>query len=138
MGASNLYKTVSDTKLLLQDNWTVNNIPQVSFAWDERTTGFMDDRKDVLILTPANENAQYFGMHGDDFLHSVFVSIDIHTFKGLEYHENVVNEVFRILKANIRRTGFVDLLITSSSSSNDMFRNIFRHNVIVQYRKLNP
>ena len=102
MGASNLYATVSDTKSLLADNWTIGNLPDVSFMWDERSTGFMDDRRDFILLTPTNEDAQYFSLHGEDFLHYINVKIDVHTFQNLEYHENVVNEVFRIVKANIR------------------------------------
>jgi hypothetical protein len=138
MGASNLYATVSDTKSLLADNWTIGNLPDVSFMWDERSTGFMDDRRDFILLTPTNEDAQYFSLHGEDFLHYINVKIDVHTFQNLEYHENVVNEVFRIVKANIRRTNYVDLVIASSYHENDMFRNIFRHTIIVRYRKLNP
>ena len=138
MGNSNLYSTVSDTKSLLIDNWTNTTLPDVTFVWEERTTGFMDDRRDFILLTPTNEEPQYFGLHGDDFLHHISVKIEVHSFQNLEHHEKLVNEIFRIIKANIRRTNFVDLLITSSYHDNDMFRNIFRHTILVKYRKLNP
>lgn len=138
MGSSNLYATVTDTKNLLLDNWSLSTTPDITFMWEEKSTGFMDDRKDFVLLTPTNEEPQYFGLHGDDFLHYINVRIDVHSFQNLEHHENLVNEIFRIVKDNIRRTSFVDLLITSSYHDNDMYRNIYRHTIIVRYRKLNP
>ena len=138
MGNSNMYATVTDTKSLLNDNWSISSQPDITFQWEEKSTGFMDDRRDFILLSPTNEDTEYFGMYGSDFLHHIFVKIDIHTFQNLEHHENVVNEVFSIIKANIRRTNFVDLLIVQSTHDNDMYRNIFRHSIVVKYRKLNP
>jgi len=138
MGNSNLYATVSDAKSLLEDNWSAGTNPDITFVWEERSTGFMDDRRDFILLTPTNEDPQYFGLHGDDFLHHINVKIDVHTFQNLEHHEDVVNEIFRIIKDNVRRTNFVDLIISSSYHDNDMFRNIYRHTIIIRYRKLNP
>lgn len=138
MGSSNMYATVTDTKSLLNDNWSISSQPDITFQWEEKSTGFMDDRRDFILLSPTNEDTEYFGMYGSDFLHHIFVKIDIHTFQNLEHHENVVNEVFSIIKANIRRTNFVDLLIVQSTHDNDMYRNIFRHSIVVKYRKLNP
>jgi hypothetical protein len=138
MGNSNLYATVSDTKSLLTDNWSNTTLPDVSFMWEERATGFMDDRRDFILLTPTNEDSQYFGLYGKDFLHLINVKIEVHSFQNLEHHENIVNEIFRIVKENIRRTNYVDLVITSSYHENDMYRNIYRHTIIVRYRKLNP
>jgi hypothetical protein len=138
MGSSNLYATVSDTKSLLEDNWTIGGNPDITFVWEERATGFMDDRRDFILLTPTSEEPQYFSLHGDDFLHYINVKIEVHSFQNLEHHENIVNEIFKIVKNNIRRDNFVDLMITSSYHDNDMFRNIYRHTIIVRYRKLNP
>ena len=138
MGNSNLYATATDAKNLILDNWSLSSTPNVVFLWEERATGFMDDRRDTILLTPTHEEPQYFGLFGQDFLHHINIKIDIHSFQNLEHHENLVNELFRIIKANIRRTNFVDLLATSSYHENDMFRNIYRHTIIVKYRKLNP
>ena len=138
MGNSNLYATATDTKNLILDNWSLSSTPNVVFLWEERATGFMDDRKDFILLTPTNEEPQYFGLHGDDFLHYINVRIEVQSFQNLEHHENLVNEVFRIAKANVRRTNYVDLLVVSSYHDNDTFRNIYRHTIILRYRKLNP
>ncbi len=138
MGASNLYATVTDTKNLLLDNWSLSTTPDITFMWEERSTGFMDDRRDFILLTPTNEDPQYFGLYGQDFLHYISVKIEVHSYQNLEHHENLVNEIFKIIKANIRRTNFVDLMATSSYHDNDMFRNMYRHTIIIRYRKLNP
>lgn len=138
MGNSNLYASANTAKNLIIDNWTLSSQPDITFVWEERTTGFMDDRRDFILLTPTNEDPQYFGLYGSDFLHHITVKIEIHSFQNLQHHENIVNEVFRIVKANIRGTDYVDLLLTQSAHNNDLYRNIYRHTVIMKYRKLNP
>jgi len=138
MGNSNLYESVDTAKNLIIDNWSLSSQPDITFVWEEKTTGFMDDRRDFILLTPTNEDPQYFGLYGSDFLHSISIKIDVHSFQNLQHHENLVNEVFRIVKANIRGTNYVDLLLTQSYHNNDLYRNIYRHTVIMKYRKLNP
>jgi|TARA_R110002074_G_scaffold79586_2_gene179312 hypothetical protein len=138
MGNSNLYASANTAKNLIVDNWTLSSQPDITFVWEERTTGFMDDRRDFILLTPTNEDPQYFGLYGSDFLHHITIKIEIHSFQNLQHHENIVNEVFRIVKANIRGTDYVDLLLTQSAHNNDLYRNIYRHTVIMKYRKLNP
>ena len=51
---------------------------------------------------------------------------------------NLVKEVTKIIKDNIRRTNFVDLMITGSLSQSDTYRNISKHVLQAKYRKLNP
>ena len=138
MGNSNLYASANTAKNLIVDNWTLSSQPDITFVWEERTTGFMDDRRDFILLTPTNEDPQYFGLYGSDFLHHITIKIEIHSFQNLQHHENIVNEVFRIVKANIRGTDYVDLLLTQSAHNNDLYRNIYRHTVVMKYRKLNP
>lgn len=138
MGNSNMYQSAETTKNLLIDNWSLSPIPQISFVWEEKTTGFMDDRRDFVLITPTNEEPMYFGLHGEDFLHTIYVRIQLHTFQNLQHHENLVNEVFRIVKLNIRSNDYVDLLLTASSHENDLYRNIYRHTLVIKYRKLNP
>jgi len=138
MGNSNLYASVNTAKNLIIDNWSLSSQPDITFVWEEKTTGFMDDRRDFILLTPTNEDPQYFGLYGSDFLHHISIKIEVHSFQNLQHHENIVNEVFRIVKANIRGTDYVDLLLTQSSHNNDLYRNIYRHTIVMKYRKLNP
>jgi hypothetical protein len=138
MAGSIIYDTATDLKSLLSDNWSAGRNPDITFVWEERSTGFMDDRRDFILVSPTTENTNYFGLYGQDFLHEVFVNMEIHTFQNIDHNQTIVNEVFRIIKANIRRTNYIDLVLISSSNNNDMFRNIYRHNITVRYRKLNP
>ena len=48
------------------------------------------------------------------------------------------DQILRIIKTNIRRTGFIDLMVTSTISQNDQLRNMFKHVINVRYRKDNP
>ena len=61
-------------------------------------------------------------------------SIDI----DQEKIDNVNKEILRIIKENIRRTGFIDLMVRSTISQNDQLRNMFKHVINVRYRKDNP
>ncbi len=138
MGNSTMYTTAEDLKNIIIDNWTVSSQPQISFKWEERTTGFMDDRKDMILITPTSENPQYFSLYGQDFLHEIYCTIDVTTFQNIDHNQNIVNELFRIIKASIRGTNYVDLMLMSSSHNNDLYRNIYRHTIVMKYRKLNP
>ena len=132
------YDAVTIIQDLITNKWKDIRPPRISAIWDKRSVGFMDDRRDFILISPENEDPQYFGLYGQDFLHQISVRIEIHSFQNLEHHENLVNEIFRIVKENIRRTDFIDLLLDSSSHENDMYRNIYRHVINVRYRKLNP
>ena len=138
MGNSTMYTTGDELKSLINDSWTLSSQPQVSFKWEEKTTGFMDDRRDMILITPTTENPQYFSLYGQDFFHEIYLTIEIHTFQNIDHNQDIVNEVFRIIKSNIRGTDYVDLMLQSSSQNNDLYRNIFNHTITVRYRKLNP
>ena len=138
MGNSNMYQSAETAKNLIVDNWTLSSQPDITFVWDEKSTGFMDDRRDFILISPTNEDPQYFGLYGQDFLHIIFVKIEIHSFQNLQHHENLTDEVFRIIKANIRGDNYVDLMLTQSNHENDLYRNIYRHTIVMKYRKINP
>jgi hypothetical protein len=138
MGNSNMYQSADDAKNLIIDNWSLSSQPDITFLWEEKSTGFMDDRRDFILITPTNEDPQYFGLYGQDFLHTIYVKIEIHSFQNLQHHEDLTDEVFRIVKANIRGTTYVDLMLMQSNHENDLYRNIYRHTIVMKYRKLNP
>lgn len=139
MAGSNIYNASTVIKNLINDNWSLSKKPQVDFAWEEKTVGFLDDREDSIILNAVNENTQYFGLYGQDFYHTISLKMDIYTYQNFEYHENFVNELFRIFKENIKSTSdYVTLLITGSYHENDLYRNIFRHTLTLDMTKLNP
>ena len=135
---STMYDTATDLKNLIADNWTLSTKPDITFVWEEKATGFMDDRRDFIIINPTNENPQYFSLYGQDFFHEIYLNIDIHTFQNMDHNQNIVNEVFSIIKTNIRGTNYVDLMLINSTHNNDLYRNIYRHNITVRFRKINP
>ena len=135
---STMYDTATDLKNLIADNWTLSTKPDITFVWEEKATGFMDDRRDFVLINPTNENPQYFSLYGQDFFHEIYLNIDIHTFQNMDHNQNIVNEVFSIIKTNIRGTNYVDLMLINSSHNNDLYRNIYRHNITVRFRKINP
>ena len=135
---STMYDTATDLKNLIADNWTLSTKPDITFVWEEKATGFMDDRRDFITINPTNENPQYFSLYGQDFFHEIYLNIDIHTFQNMDHNQNIVNEVFSIIKTNIRGTNYVDLMLINSSHNNDLYRNIYRHNITVRFRKINP
>jgi len=133
-----MYDTATDLKNLISDNWTLSTKPDITFVWEEKATGFMDDRRDFIIINPTNENPQYFSLYGQDFFHEIYLNVDIHTFQNMDHNQNIVNEVFSIIKTNMRGTNYVDLMLINSSHNNDLYRNIYRHNITVRFRKINP
>ena len=135
---STMYDTATDLKNLISDNWTLSTKPDITFVWEEKATGFMDDRRDFIIINPTNENPQYFSLYGQDFFHEIYLNVDIHTFQNMDHNQNIVNEVFSIIKTNMRGTNYVDLMLINSSHNNDLYRNIYRHNITVRFRKINP
>jgi len=94
--------------------------------------------QDTILLTPKRENVEYFGLYGSDFLHHVDIQIECWTYMSQDRLNNLVKEVTKIVKDNIRRTNFVDLMITGSLSQSDGYRNIWKHAIQVKYRKVNP
>ncbi|MBC8430007.1 MAG: hypothetical protein H8D92_01280 [Pelagibacteraceae bacterium] len=138
MAKSTIYTSADELKQLLIDNWSLSLQPEVLFMWEEKATGFMDDRRDFILIKPTTESPQYFGLYGQDFLHEIVITMEIRTFQNLEHNENVVNEVFSIIKNNIRGSTYVDLVLMSSYQDNDLYRNTYKHSITVRYRKLNP
>ena len=110
----------------------------ITKSYEQKAVGFVDSRRDNILIYPRKENVQYWGLYGTDHLSEVDVAIEVRTYQNQDHHNNVASEVDRIIKANIRRDGFVDLRILTSLSENDTYRNMFKHTISARYRKLNP
>ena len=137
-----MYDALEDMRTLLKDEWGTTSIvgdtPEVKVIWERKVVGFADYTRDTILLTPKREKIEYFGLHGSDFLHHVNIQIDIWTYMNQTRLDNMVKEITKIIKDNIRRTDFVDLMITGSVSASDTYRNIWKHVLTAKYRKLNP
>ena len=136
--SSAIYTALNDMVNMLKDNWTDGQIPNIKAIWEEKSAGFIDDRRDMILVYPKNESIEYFGLYGSDFLHVVDIAIEARSYMDQEKIDNVNKEILRIIKTNIRRTGFIDLLVVSTISQNDQLRNMFKHVVNARYRIDNP
>ena len=136
--SSAIYTALNDMVSMLKDNWTDGQVPNIKAIWEEKSAGFIDDRRDMILVYPKNEAIDYFGLYGSDFLHVVDIAIEARSYMDQEKIDNVNKEILRIIKTNIRRTGFIDLLVVSTISQNDQLRNMFKHVVNARYRIDNP
>jgi len=133
------YDAMEDCITMLKDGWTAGTqLPDVKALWKEKSAGFIDDRRDMILVYPRRERIEYFGLYGSDFLHHVDIQIECWTYMSQNRLNNLVKEVTKIIKDNIRRTNFVDLMITGSLSQSDTYRNIWKHVLQAKYRKINP
>ncbi len=142
MGSA-LYTALDDLKTVIEDKWNTGSTdagypPRVVKIWEEKTVGYGDSRNPVILLKPEDEDIKYFNLYGTNHLHEVTIELDIRTYLNIENHEDVVNEIQRIVKDQIRRSDFVDLRLVGSESLSHLYRNMYRHILSVAYRKIDP
>ena len=130
------YDAMEDCITMLKDGWTAGTqLPDIKALWKEKSAGFIDDRRDMSLVYPRRERIEYFGLYGSDFLHTLLLVVDIRSYGEQNKLNQTVTEILRILKANVRRTGFVDVIVKNSTSQSDNLRNMFKHQITVQYRQ---
>lgn len=133
------YDMLDKIKSLIDENWASPPAPEVSAVWRKRATGLIDDRRDQIIITPKIENITYFGLYGVDHLHEITLDLDIRTYQDITRHSDIVKEVLRIIKDNIRGySEYVDLRVLNSVSRNERMRNMFNHIITIDFRVINP
>ena len=137
-----MYDALEDMQSLLKDKWGITDnsgdVPNIDVVWERKVVGLADYTRDTILLTPKREKIDYFGLYGSDFLHHVDIQIDLWSYMNQDRLNNLVKETAKIVKDNIRRANFVDLLLTGSISASDTYRNIWKHVLTVRYRKVNP
>jgi|TARA_R110002074_G_scaffold19450_4_gene61902 hypothetical protein len=132
------YDAVDEIKSLLKTKWSSIRPPMVSAIWDKRTVGFMDDRKDQLIIYPKNEVINYFGLGGSNFWHEQILELEIRTYRDIKRHNEVVKKVVNVIKDNITGTNYTDLRVIGSYSKNYRFRNMYAYVLTLSFRKSDP
>ena len=137
------YTVIDDVISMLKTKWNTSScgqIPRIERIWDEKTIGFgdMSIKKGIILIEPMNESIQNFSLGGTNHLHGVDLTLDIRSYQSLDRHSELVSEVARIIKDQIRRTGSVDLRITGTEPLSRLYRNMFRHMIRIQYRKIDP
>ena len=137
-----MYDALNDMLALLKGDWgttaKAGTFPEIKIIWDRKVVGLANYTQDTILLTQKKENIQYFGLYGSDFLHHVDIQIECWTYMNQDRLDDLVKEVTKIIKNNIRRTDFVDLMITGSISASDTYRNIWKHVLTAKYRKVYP
>ena len=137
------YDVLDDIISMLKNKWNTSSggqIPRIERVWDEKTIGFgdMGIKKGIIIIEPMNESVRYFSLGGTNHLHGIDVTLDVRSYQSLERHVELVKEVARIIKDQITRTGAVDIRIMGTEPLSRLYRNMFRHMIRVQYRKIDP
>jgi len=137
------YDVIDDAISMLKTKWNTSTggpIPRIERIWDEKIIGFGDAevKKGIILIEPTNEAIQYFSLGGTDHLHNVDLTLDIRSYQNIDRHDELVKEVVRIIKDQIRRTGSVDLRIVGTEPLSRLYRNMFRHMVRITYRRINP
>jgi len=132
------YDAVDEIKSLLKTKWSSIRPPMISAIWDKRTVGFMDDRKDQLIIYPKNEVINYFGLGGSNFWHEQILELEIRTYRDIKRHNEVVKKVVNVIKDNITGTNYTDLRVIGSYSKNYRFRNMYAYVLTLSFRKSDP
>ena len=132
------YDAVTIIQDLITNKWKDISPPRISAIWDKRSVGFMDDRRDELVIYPKNEVINYFGIGGQAFWHDQLLELEIRTYRDIKRHNEVVKKVVDIIKENITGTGYADLRVVSSFSKNYLYRNMYSYILTLSIRKADP
>ena len=137
------YSSIDDMIDLIKTKWntsTGGSLPRIERIWDEKTIGFgdMELKKGIILVEPMDEGIDYFSLYGANHLHSVDLTLDVRSYQNIDRHSELVSELSRIIKDQIRRTTFVDLRIMGTVPLSRLYRNMFRHMIRIRYRKLDP
>ena len=132
------YDAVTIIQDLITNKWKDIRPPRISAIWDKRSVGFMDDRRDELVIYPKNEVINYFGIGGQAFWHDQLLELEIRTYRDIKRHNEVVKKVVDIIKENITGTGYADLRVVSSFSKNYLYRNMYSYILTLSIRKAAP
>ena len=132
------YDAVTIIQDLITNKWKDIRPPRISAIWDKRSVGFMDDRRDELVIYPKNEVINYFGIGGQAFWHDQLLELEIRTYRDIKRHNEVVKKVVDIIKENITGTGYADLRVVSSFSKNYLYRNMYTYILTLSIRKADP
>ena len=141
--AIGIYDAIDDVIDMIKTKWntsTSGSIPRISRIWDEKVIGFgdMEIQSGYILIEAMDEDVKYFSLYGADHMHTITLTLDVRSYQNLDRHEVIMKELARVIKDQIRRTGFVDLRIVGTVPLSRLYRNMFRHMIRITYRKMNP
>ncbi len=85
-----LYDSLDDIIEVINDNWSLGYMPIITKSYDQKAVGFVDARRDIILIYPKKESIQYWGLYGTDHLSEVDINVEIRTFQNHDYHNNIV------------------------------------------------
>ena len=125
------YDSLNDMQTLLKGSWgttdSSGDLPEIKIIWDKKVVGFADYTRDTVLLTPKRENIEYFGLYGLSHMHHVDIEIQLWTYMNQDRLDNIVKEVTKIIKDNIRRTNFVEYMETRPNSEVQEARSFLKN-----------
>lgn len=131
------FTAVDDVKSLITKNWTKGNTPRVIEEWKEDLRRIDFSNREYIIVSYDAEQISPFGIHADDWRHDIPISIDIRTgSKIIGRHIEIVKEVGRIMKKNVRQSGYAITRLATSKNLNDEQRRVFRNIIDVDLLKI--
>ena len=141
--AIGIYDAIDDVIDMIKAKWntsTSGSIPRISRIWDEKAIGFGDIeiQNGYVLIEAMDEDVKYFSLYGADHMHTITLTLDVRSYQNLDRHEVIMKELARVIKDQVRRTGFVDLRIIGTVPLSRLYRNMFRHMIRITYRKMNP
>lgn len=134
------YDSLDEVIALIKEKWSNLKPPTLTRIWDKRSTGFIDDRADQVLLSPKGEDIEYFGLGGSQYFHNQIIELEIRTYQNIDRHNSVVKEIVSIIKDNIVNSDYTytDLRVIGSFSKNYKMRNMFSYVITLSYRKCTP
>lgn len=144
---------VNDMIVFLAKKWiedTGGIQPVITAQWKKKTIGFVDGNYQEIIISLDSENPNIYSLlqrdDNDvffwDWLHDISITLDIRTGDSEERILQMVDEVVRIIKANvilpINGTQMIQTLPGAVVSLNEEYRNLFRYTVDVDTLRFNP
>lgn len=137
------YTAMSDLRDLIAQTSNVSSLPTVELIYDEKVVGLVDDQQENIFIKLDGEGIQYY-LHGDDTFHTIQLSIEVWTRVSLDRLNDLVSGIFAYIKSNIRFVApstsnqYCDLMVVGNHPQSDKYRNIYKHTIDVQLRRLNP
>jgi len=132
------YDVATDIKTRLTCDWSAGTVPQIDFMWDEKSTGFVGSKREVILIQALKEQIDVFQLQGGAWKHQLPVKVDVRTYTTLVRHNTVVKETGRILKNILRRAGaspvaFIQAYLRGYEDLSYDYRNLFRGVFTVVY-----
>jgi len=136
------YQAVEDLKAMFKADWNkdvtkpAGAVPQFVSEYQEKNLNY--NNVEYVLIKYDVEIVSAFGLHADDWRHDIPITLDLRTGKSDIRLKQILNEVVRILKTNVRKSGYMYMLPKSSKNMFEEYRQVWRNIVDIEMVKINP